>query len=137
MIYLTEIELYKLRKWADILYKYYEQPVYLCGSTLKSKKHRDVDIRIILPDLEFGCRYGEKSKAIENTHTWISEGLTGLWNDIRWKWSKDCVKKTRQGWMKTNLNIDFQIYPKSYCGKYKNLLKERIDTKENNNFRRK
>jgi hypothetical protein len=117
-----------LQSWANELRGFYDAPVYLCGSALQKENYRDVDVRIILSDYEFGCRYGILYQALECTKQWIEEGSTGKWTNIRWKWSDDCTKITRRGWNITNLNIDFQVYPESYCeNRYKGLPKLKID----------
>lgn len=82
---------------------------------------RDWDLRIEMPDEDFTRRF---SSAME----WITEGGTGQWTIIRWTWSDECVKRTKDAWAATGLNVDFQIYPKTQCQSYRGKPKVRLDT---------
>ena len=127
--YLKKEEFAELQKWANGIRGYYGAPVYLVGSVLQKKDYRDVDIRIILSDYEFGCRYGTPRQALVSTQEWIDASATGNWTKVRWKWSDDCVKRTRIAWRDTNLNIDFQVYPESFAKMYEHQPKLQIDTR--------
>lgn len=82
----------------------------------------------MLSDKDFALRYGKgKTNATEQ---WIEQGESGQWTDVRWKWSDDCVKHAKDGARHTHLNIDFQVYPKSYAhDKFGKRAKVRIDTR--------
>ena len=112
-----------LRRWANRLAGYYGCHIYLTGSALfgDNAKPRDWDIRIEMPDSDFEVRFG-------NVQDWVNEGGSGQWTDVRWRWSRQCVKDTKAGWYATGLNIDFQIYPKSHCRRlYAKFPKYRLD----------
>lgn len=114
-----------LARYANGLAAFYSAPVYLVGGALKpgNSDPRDYDIRVILPDSEFRRRYGDPER-------WKEEGSSGNYSALRWRWSDDCVHKTRQGWRDTRLNIDFQVYPASWDKMlYADKRKLRIDTR--------
>lgn len=118
--------LFHFRRWANALRGYYGVPVYLVGSALSGNnaKPRDWDIRIELSDEDFARRFGDPQ-------AWETEGGTGKWTDIRWRWSDECVKRTKDGWRMTGLNIDFQIYPRSHVKLMypRSLPRLRLDTR--------
>lgn len=114
-----------LCRYANGLAAFYGAPVYLVGGALRrgNDDPRDYDIRVILPDAEFTRRYGDPER-------WAEEGSSGNYSRIRWRWSDDCVHKTRIGWKDTRLNIDFQVYPASHDrARYAKRRKLRIDTR--------
>lgn len=118
-----------LLRFANEMAGWYQAPVYLCGSALKKAKPRDIDLRVHLPDEEFGLRYGLAMNAEEAVKRWVEQGATGEWTNIRWRWSDDCVKRTKRAWKNTNLNVDFQVYPESYAlAFYKTRKRVRLDT---------
>jgi hypothetical protein len=93
-----------LVRWANGVRGFYGYPVYLVGSQLTDKLNpRDVDVICFLPKEIFELRYG-------NYDEWCSEGCTGLWTNIRWVWSDDCVKRSYEGMRYTDLLIDFKVY---------------------------
>lgn len=124
--HVTNGRLFQLRRWANMLRGHYGLPVFLCGSALleNNPEPRDWDIRIEMPDKEFSTRFGDSKK-------WRDEGVSGEWTRVRWRWSDECVKQTKHGWKWTSLNIDFQIYPKSYCKEesFDFQPKARLDTR--------
>jgi hypothetical protein len=121
--WISQLDYYVLYRYANSLRAFYGLPVYLCGSILERSNYRDVDIRIEMPDDLFNVRFGL-------VKLWIEEGATGNYTNLRWKWSEECVDKTQKGWNDTLMNIDFQIYPKSYCeAMFKDKKKFKLDTK--------
>lgn len=112
----------KLRRWITEMSNFYRLPVYLCGSALFdfNTHPRDWDVRIEMPDDEFARRFGPWGE-------WEEQGGSGDWGPVRWKWSDECVKRSKGGWLSTGLNIDFQIYPVSHCVGYRRRLKLRMD----------
>jgi hypothetical protein len=100
----------RLRRFANSIRGLYGFPVFLVGSALSGSNPspRDWDLRLILPNEEFTRHFGDYEK-------WSHEGTSGLWTDIRWKWSDECVKLSKQGWRECGLNIDFQIYPQDFA----------------------
>jgi hypothetical protein len=119
------VYLWLLRRWANGLRGHYGVPVYLCGSALnpENPSPRDWDVRLRLPDGQWPVRFG--GTAAE----WIEQGSSGDWGPVRWRWSDECVKKTKEGWKATHLNIDFQLYPASYWTRFKDERRVRLDTK--------
>jgi hypothetical protein len=115
--------LFKLHRAANLTRGKLGCPIWLCGSFLRKKNPRDVDIRVNLPDSDFKRMFGDPKK-------WETEGDRGTWTDLRWKWSDECVKMSRWWFEHTGLNIDFQIYPESYGKKhYGHLRRCRLDTR--------
>jgi hypothetical protein len=118
---------WKLVRWANMLSaRYYGAPVYLVGSALAeaNARPRDWDIRVELPDDEFQWVFGGSPK------DWESEGRSGHWSPIRWRWSDECTKRTKEGWAHVGVNIDFQIYPRSYAEKlHRGEPKCRLDSR--------
>ena len=116
----------ELQRWANRVRGLYGTPVYLVGSALTGSKPnpRDWDIRISMPDADFKIRFGDPTQ-------WEREGNTGQWTALRWKWSDECVKQTKDAWRYTGLNVDFQIYPASHVRRLypKVFPKLRIDTR--------
>lgn len=104
-----------LLRFANEMAGFYQSPVYLCGSTLSKADPRDIDVRIQLDDADFALRYAGAMSAEAAVKRWIEQGQTGDWSPIRWRWSADCTKRCKRAWKLTNLNIDFQVYPASWC----------------------
>jgi hypothetical protein len=103
----------------------YGAPVFLCGSALDRNNDdpRDIDVRIMLSDAEFRRRYGDPIK-------WMTEGGTGRWTTVRWRWSDDCTKQSRKAWRETKLNIDIQVYPQFHADTlYAKKRRVRLDTR--------
>lgn len=121
----VKAKLVVLRRWANALRGYYGVPVYLCGSALSGSNPnpRDWDIRLTLSEEQWRKRFGDPWK-------WEEEGGSGKWTDIRWKWSDECVKNSEQGYRRTGLNIDFQIYPAAHARQYAHRPKLRLDTRK-------
>lgn len=115
-----------LRRWANGLRGYYGAPIYLVGSALSGSNPspRDWDVRVTLADQDFARRFGDVEK-------WEDEGGTGKWTTIRWRWSDECVKNSKQGSAHTGLNIDFQIYPRPHVRRFyrANLPRLKLDTR--------
>lgn len=113
----------KLRRFANEMANFYRTPVYLCGSAMIdfNCEPRDWDIRIEMGHRDFKRRFGDPWQ-------WMTEGGTGNWTQLRWKWSDECVKRTKDGWGRTGLNIDFQIYPLVQIQSYAHKPKVRLDT---------
>lgn len=125
-----------LRRFANGLRILYGAPVWLCGSALVdiNAEPRDWDIRITLPDEDFAAKYGGGNMALAADGQfavlwqWVNEGTTGDWTKLRLRWSDDCVKRAREGWKSTGLNIDFQVYPQMHVRHlYRNQPRLRLD----------
>jgi hypothetical protein len=116
-------ELSVLKRWANRLAGHYGAHVYLVGSALEgdNPKPRDWDIRINMSDEDFAVRFGD-------VDTWTTEGGTGEWTDVRWRWSRECTKTTKDGWHSCGLNIDFQIYPLSHVERVYPFERLQLDT---------
>ncbi len=117
-----------LVQWANSIRAFYGHPVYLVGSHLKNVSNpRDVDIICIIPNEEFDLRYGSTAK-------WFYEGESGIYTDISWNWSDDCIKKTLLGCKKTGMCIDFKVYPEIFAKLFDavNYPKIKIDTRKDN-----
>lgn len=126
------IVLEQLLRFANEMAGFYQSPVYICGSTLSKANPRDIDVRIELADDDFALHYSGAVSASVAIPRWIEQGRTGQWTKIRWDWSADCTKRTKRAWKLTNLNIDFQVYPASWCSEhYANEPKIRIDEMPN------
>lgn len=117
-----------LLRFANEMAGVYQSPVYLCGSALSKPDPRDIDIRIQLDDTDFALRYAGAMNAEEAIIRWVSQGQSGAWTQLRWRWSADCTKRCRRAWKLTNLNIDFQVYPATWCAEhYANAPRLRLD----------
>lgn len=119
------VRLARLQGEANSIRGLYGVPVYLCGSALRedNPEPRDWDLRICLSDYDFSLRYGDPGQ-------WMTEGCTGEWTDVRWRWSDDCVKQTKRAARRTGLNVDFQIYPESHWNAlYADSPRVKLDTR--------
>lgn len=121
-------DLLMLLRFANEMAGFYDSPVYLCGSALVKPDPRDIDIRIQLNDDDFTLRYAGGVCSTNAVNRWMEEGHTGAWTQLRWNWSADCTKRTKHAWKLTNLNIDFQVYPATYCEmRFSSAPRVRID----------
>jgi hypothetical protein len=111
----TEHDLLMLLRFANEMAGFYQSPVYLCGSALTTVAPRDIDIRVQLDDDDFTLRYASAVCSANAVKQWLEEGHTGAWTQLRWNWSADCTKRTKHAWKLTNMNVDFQVYPETYC----------------------
>lgn len=98
-----------LRREANGLRGLYGVPVLLVGSALldSNPDPRDWDIRLTIPDDDFRRRHGDPTQ-------WEIEGGTGHWTRVRWRWSDDCVRRSRQLSASLGVLVDFQVYPRRY-----------------------
>jgi hypothetical protein len=71
--------------------------VFLCGSALKRRDHRDVDVRVILPDVDFDRLF----PGLYSEHSFRPD-LHGLWSLM-------CASISEWLSNRTDLSIDFQI----------------------------
>lgn len=115
LVDVVDVHRLMLLRFANEMAGVYQSPVYLCGSTLVKPYPNDIDIRIQLDDDDFALRYAGAMNAEAAVARWIEQGQTGAWTQIRWRWSSDCTKRCRRAWKLTNLNVDFQVYPASWC----------------------
>jgi hypothetical protein len=97
-----------LVRWANTVRRVHGYRVYLCGSALTTASPRDWDIRCLVSDATFAQRFGAVG-------SWEYEGRTGRWGLIRARWSDVCVQLSKQGYRRTGLNVDCQIYPASHA----------------------
>jgi hypothetical protein len=116
--------MHRLHAEANGIRGLYGVPVYLCGSALMdtNEKPRDWDFRITLADADFEMRYGVVDE-------WVKQGQSGYWTDVRWRWSDDCVKRSKAASAHLGLNVDFQAYPASYAKRFKGQPRLRLDTR--------
>lgn len=98
----------RLREWLGNIVTQFGGSAYLVGSALRTATPRDIDLRLLLPDVEFEKLFGPVQQ-------WVEEGRTGNWSEVRWNWSKYCTRLTHSGWEELGTNIDFQIYPESWA----------------------
>lgn len=117
-----------LVRWANSIRGLYGQPVYLVGSQITGKENpRDVDVVCAIPDDEFTIRFGD-------VNDWMQEGGTGLWTEIRWKWSDECIKRWKEASLETGLNVDFKIQPFAQFKGYKHIHEQfppyKLDTRQ-------
>lgn len=116
-------ERWALIHWANGTRGLYGVPIYLVGSALgeDNPTPRDWDIRCCFPDEDFKARFGDP-------WIWEEEGANGLWTDIRWRWSDECVKRTKGAWKCTELNVDFQIQTENSWAAYGFQPRVQLDT---------
>lgn len=114
-------DLSALKCYAKRVAKFYRLPIYLVGSALidANEKPRDWDLRMRMPDDRFRERFGDPLK-------WTIEGQTGQWTDVRWQWSNECTKRSREAWRACRVLVDFQIYPPSYWKNFRHLPRLRL-----------
>lgn len=89
-----------LAKYGEIITDYFGEIPYQVGSSLHSKRWRDVDVRLILPDAEFEARFGPSKSAATNT-----------------KLAAITLAFSALGERMTGLPIDFQIQPESHANR--------------------
>lgn len=114
----------RLRSAANALSAYFGVPVYLVGSALldANEEPRDWDIRFSIPEPDFKRRYGSPA-------AWSDEGRTGRYTRVRWSWSDEMVKQSKNLSARTALNCDVQGYPEGHFRAYRNLPRLRLDTR--------
>lgn len=88
----------KLNQWGCELFDAFGEGAYLVGSATRTKKWRDVDVRVILPDDRFIALFGEKWAGVTNA-----------------KWAAWCAAFAARGAEVTGLPIDFQIQSQSHA----------------------
>jgi len=108
--------LHALKGEAKRTAQFYMLPVYLVGSALidANEKPRDYDVRVQMPDEQFTRLFGDPLK-------WTIEGQTGRWTEIRYRWSDECVKRSREASRACSALVDVQIYPPSYWKNFGHL----------------
>lgn len=114
----------RLRNCANALRGYFGVPVYLVGSALldANEEPRDWDLRLSLPEADFKRRFGSPD-------AWNEEGRTGKYTRVRWSWSDEMVKQSKNSSARTALNCDVQAYPEKHFRAYRNLPRLRLDTR--------
>lgn len=105
--------LIRLQSWGNSIRAYYGVPVYLTGSAMRDDNPvpRDWDVRLCLPDARFAAVFGDPEE-------WKRQGDSGDYTTVRWRWSDECTKRSREGHKATGVNVDFQIYPTLEWVKY-------------------
>jgi hypothetical protein len=104
-----------LAKWALHMAARLNGTVYLIGSVLHHPDPRDIDIRIVLDDSEFGHRYGMERKPTDRP---------GYTKCIAWdedpppqRWVDDVAKLGRELSHILRHNVDLKVWPRSYWRK--------------------
>jgi hypothetical protein len=91
----------KLQEFGSQVWAAFGEPPYLVGSALRSKKWRDVDVRLILDD-----------------QTYATMGLGDpVYTEHNGKWIALCLAFSALGKEMTGLPIDFQIQQQTYANK--------------------
>lgn len=108
----------KLAKSAAAMSARYNGTVYLVGSVLHSPTPRDVDVRIVVADHEFGVRFGMEMKPCDEPPTETRMGRTAkiFWDadDYPQRWIDDTAK-TGAAWSRCiGHNVDLKVWPESY-----------------------
>lgn len=103
MTHYIETLLPKLTKLANQWYGYYGGPVYLVGSSLDKEDPRDVDVRVVVSPEDFQRLFG-------TYEDFAKEYNSGQFGQCCWRWSEDRLKRCRQAFMETGVNIDFSCY---------------------------
>ncbi len=83
----------KLEHFGRVLFEFFGHRAYQVGSSMKSTRWRDVDVRMILPDDEFDSLFGKLTRP----------------RCLNLKWNAACLAFTALGRDMTDLPIDFQI----------------------------
>jgi hypothetical protein len=117
----------RLRREANGLRGLYGVPVLLAGSALldANSDPRDWDIRLTIEDDDFRRRYGDPEQ-------WHRDGASGNWTRVRWRWSDDCVRRSKNLSAALGVLVDFQVYPRSYVKRigYNREPVMRLDTRK-------
>ncbi len=93
-----------LDEFASQVWAAFGCPPYLVGSALKGKNHRDIDVRLILPDEEYEILLGPKADP-------RGEHRNGKWVSL-------CMAYAALGKQMTGLPIDFQIQQMTYANNH-------------------
>ena len=95
-------------------------PIYLVGSILFKKNYRDIDIRAIMPKIQFENLFGK----IEQYN---NEENTGKWTKgCKLKWSIICINIWKE-FFNSNPIIDFQINYENQYKEQKILISKKIN----------
>ena len=81
-----------LDQWGYLVYLAFGEYPYLVGSALRTKKWRDVDVRLILPDEKYDALFGTRDKEFHNP-----------------RWTAMCVAFSMWAKEATGLPVDFQF----------------------------
>ncbi len=107
-----------LANWSLHMAGRFAGTVYLVGSVLHTPEPRDIDIRIVVPDHEFGARYGMEMKPVDEPPTETRLGRTAkiLWDDDLppQRWVDDCAKIGAAVCIRLKHNADLKVWPDSY-----------------------
>lgn len=85
--------------WGQYMAARYNGAVFLVGSVLTKENPRDIDLRVVVADKEFCGRYGLESYGHFPNQAWVD----------------DMAKRNGELANDFGINIDFQVYPASYC----------------------
>jgi hypothetical protein len=119
--HIDELQFKRLCQWSDQLCGFYAGQAYLVGSSILRPDFRDVDVVIVIQDDDFEMRYGNKYDLWNER---VQKPLT----DVSWKYYKDRIKRIRDGWAKTMLELDVKIQCETEFLGYCHMPKIRIDS---------
>lgn len=104
----------KLHHFGDVLMDAFGQPAYLVGSALKTKRPRDIDVRLPFADETFVQMVGRIA----------TFGQTGT------RWAALALAFSALGKEMTGKPIDFQVQPDGIAWTYQDEPRMRLGTKD-------
>lgn len=111
--------LMKLNEFGSQVWNVFGRAPLLVGTALTSKKWRDVDVRLVLPDAEYVALFDAKDERpgpFADSYDPIENAAREHWNADTHKcgkWVGLCLAFSALGKEMTGLPIDFQIQPES------------------------
>jgi len=94
-----------LEEFASQCWSVFGHPSYLVGSATRSKRFRDVDVRLLLPD----------GDPIFGENEWKAWGFPDPNKPWGGKWAALCMAFSELGRKMTGLPIDFQLQPQAWA----------------------
>ncbi len=119
--HIDPVQFKRLCQWVNQLCGFYASQAYLVGSSILRPDFRDVDVVFVIEDADFEMRYG-------NMYQLWNERVNEPMSDVSWRYYKDRIKRIRDGYRTTKLDIDVKVQCETEFLGYCHMPKIRIDT---------
>lgn len=120
--HINEVQFKRLCHWADQLCGFYAGAAFLVGSAVTRADYRDVDVVIVVEDKDFEMRFGNKYEL------WEGRVYPNPITEAGWRYYKERIKRTRDGYYSTKLPLDVKIQCETEFLGYVNQPHLRIDS---------
>jgi hypothetical protein len=120
--FIDQVQFNRLCHWANQLCGFYAGAAYLVGSSVMRPDFRDVDVVFVITDEDFEMRYGNKYDV------WEQRVYPNKQTEASWRYYKDRIKRIRDGYGCTKLELDVKIQSETEFLGFANMPKIRIDS---------